>query len=90
MQTLNENTYETVDTSTEVDCLTFFDTKGSQSPNDEKGDTSNMDGNARAVYDEETEPIATQIEDNVTFEGNNPNVFNGEGSGLFRDEAQTK
>ncbi|GJR65558.1 ceroid-lipofuscinosis neuronal protein 5-like protein [Tanacetum coccineum] len=90
MQTLNENTYETVDTSTEVDCLTFFDTKGSQSPNDERGDTSNMDGNARVVYDEETELITTQIEDNVTFEGNNPNVFNGEGSGLFRDEAHTK
>ncbi|GJV12284.1 ribonuclease H-like domain-containing protein, partial [Tanacetum coccineum] len=44
MQALNESTCEPNDTSTEVDCLNFFDTKSSQSPNDEEGDTSIEDG----------------------------------------------
>ncbi|GKB63353.1 ribonuclease H-like domain-containing protein [Tanacetum coccineum] len=49
MQDLSKNTCVTDDTSTEVDWLCLFDTKISQSPNDEEGDTSNEDGNAGVV-----------------------------------------
>nr|GEX53367.1 ribonuclease H-like domain-containing protein [Tanacetum cinerariifolium] len=79
----------TDDTSTEVDWLGVFDTINSQSTNDEERDTSKEDGNARVVSHEETIPIATQIEENVTSEGNSQNFSIGEGSGLG-DEPQTK
>ncbi|GJU25897.1 hypothetical protein Tco_1164518 [Tanacetum coccineum] len=62
----------------------------SQSPNDKEGDTSNEDGNVGAVLNIKYVPIATQIEDNVTSEGNSQNGLNGEGSGLFRDEPHTE
>ncbi|GJV90271.1 integrase, catalytic region, zinc finger, CCHC-type containing protein [Tanacetum coccineum] len=72
-----------------VDWLCLFDTKSSQSPNDEEGDTSNEDGNAGVVPNpsEGTVSIATQIEENVT--SNSQNISNSDGYGL-RDEPQTK
>ncbi|GJW25106.1 hypothetical protein Tco_0038917 [Tanacetum coccineum] len=54
-------------------------------PNDEDGDTSNVVGNRRVVSDNcdiavenETATIATQIGDNLTFEGNDKNNQNGD------------
>ncbi|GJU39571.1 ribonuclease H-like domain-containing protein [Tanacetum coccineum] len=48
---------------------------------DKEGDTSNEDGNAGAVSNIKIVPIATQIEENVTFEGNNQSNSSGEGFG---------
>nr|GEX71717.1 ribonuclease H-like domain-containing protein [Tanacetum cinerariifolium] len=72
-----------------LDVWGFFDTISSQTPHDEKGDTSKEDGNAGAFSYEETIPIATQIEEHVTFEGKSQNFSIGEGFGL-RDEPQTE
>nr|GEW18890.1 ribonuclease H-like domain-containing protein [Tanacetum cinerariifolium] len=67
-----------------VDWFNFFDTKSSQSPNDEDGDSSTEDGKARAspIQNERVVPLATQKEDNVTFEGNNLSFSIGGSSGL--------
>nr|GEU82186.1 hypothetical protein [Tanacetum cinerariifolium] len=56
-------------------------------PYDEEKDLFNMEGNRIAVIDEcvntfedEVEPMVTQIKENVPSEGNTLNYFNGEGS----------
>nr|GEW05381.1 reverse transcriptase domain-containing protein [Tanacetum cinerariifolium] len=91
MQSLNKNDCVIDDTSTKVDWLNLFDTKRSQSPNDEDGDSSNEDGIAGAtpIPNEEVVPLTTQIEENVTSEGNSLNISSSDGSGL-RDEPQTE
>ncbi|GKD54506.1 hypothetical protein Tco_1287893, partial [Tanacetum coccineum] len=54
-----------------------INTQGSERPNDEERDTSNVEGNRTAtsdacnfIVDDEVEPVATQIGDSVTSEGN--------------------
>ncbi|GJX71818.1 hypothetical protein Tco_0308989 [Tanacetum coccineum] len=91
MQSVSNNYCVTDDTSIEVDWLNFFDTKSSQSPNDEEGDSSTEDGSAGAVpiQNKGVVPLATQIEDNVTSEGNSPSFSIGGGSDL-RDVSQTE
>ncbi|GJU30928.1 ribonuclease H-like domain-containing protein [Tanacetum coccineum] len=65
--------------------LNFFDVQIPVSPYDEKGDTSNVDGNPMMTSDDyftvedEVASVPTQIEDNVTFEGNIHMNKNGEG-----------
>nr|GFB76467.1 ribonuclease H-like domain-containing protein [Tanacetum cinerariifolium] len=63
----------------------------SQSPNDEEGDSSTEDGSAEAapIQNEGVVPLATQIKDNVTSEGNNLSFSIGGGSGLS-DVSQTE
>nr|GEW79469.1 ribonuclease H-like domain-containing protein [Tanacetum cinerariifolium] len=46
--------------------------------------------NSGAVSNLETIHIATQIEEDVTFEGNSQNISNGEDSGIFRHEPHTE
>nr|GEV91664.1 ribonuclease H-like domain-containing protein [Tanacetum cinerariifolium] len=84
MQSVSNNDCVTNDTSTEVDWLNFFDTKSSQSPYDEEGDSSTEDGSAGAatIQNKGLVPLETQIEDNVTSKGNSPKFSIGGGSGL--------
>ncbi|PWA46362.1 winged helix-turn-helix DNA-binding domain, Heat shock transcription factor family [Artemisia annua] len=71
-----------------VNSLNFFDIYGSESPNDKEGDPSNVEGNGRVSLDDnvntvnkEDATIATQIDDTISSEGINQNVFNGEDHG---------
>nr|GEW46668.1 ribonuclease H-like domain-containing protein [Tanacetum cinerariifolium] len=66
---------------------------GIQSLIDEERDPSNVKGNGCAasddyveIVDDELVAIATQIDDSITFEGNNQSIFNGDGSNNFRNE----
>lgn len=65
----------------------FFDVQRPKSPNDEERDTSNGDGNTGVDYDDCVNTfedgvagVATQIEENVTSEGNISESQNGVGS----------
>ncbi|PWA48590.1 hypothetical protein CTI12_AA464480 [Artemisia annua] len=69
-------------------------TEGSQSPNDEEGDPSNVEGNRRAAFDDceitvedEAVTIATQMGENgVTSEGTSSQNQNGEGPSNTEEE----
>ncbi|PWA54366.1 reverse transcriptase, RNA-dependent DNA polymerase, Gag-polypeptide of LTR copia-type [Artemisia annua] len=71
-----------------VNSLNFFDTHGSESPNDEEGDPSNVEGSGRVSSDDSVHPVneedaatATQIDDTITSEGTSQNTLNGEDHG---------
>ncbi|GJR51864.1 putative RNA-directed DNA polymerase [Tanacetum coccineum] len=66
MQDSSKNTCESDDTSTKVNFLNFFNTKSSQSPNDEEGDTSNEDDNAGAVSNLEITKVRRSTRPKVT------------------------
>ncbi|GJX01703.1 hypothetical protein Tco_0185616 [Tanacetum coccineum] len=66
--------------------LNFFDAQSPIRPYDEEGDTYNVDGNigvnsddCNITVEDEVAVVATQIEDNVTSEGNVQTNQNGEG-----------
>ncbi|GJS93647.1 ribonuclease H-like domain-containing protein [Tanacetum coccineum] len=66
--------------------LNIFDVQSPIRPYDEEGDNSNMDGNIGVTFDDcnitvedEVAGVATQIKDNVTYEGNVLTNQNGEG-----------
>nr|GEW98332.1 ribonuclease H-like domain-containing protein [Tanacetum cinerariifolium] len=70
---------------TGVNSLIFFDVQISESPYDEEGDTSNVEGSRNVTSDDyvntiedEVTTISTQIEENFTFEGHGQNDSNGE------------
>lgn len=76
-----------------VNNLNFFDIHGSESPNDEEGDPSNVEGSGMVPLDDCVNTVSeggatttTKIEDTITSEGTNQNVFNGEDQNVQMEE----
>ncbi|GJU04154.1 ribonuclease H-like domain-containing protein [Tanacetum coccineum] len=92
---LNKNKVTHVFNESEEHNLNFFDVQSPIRPYDEEGDTSNEDGNTgvtsndyNITVEDEVAGVATQIEDNVTSEGNVQNNQNGEGLSNMLETSQ--
>ncbi|GJX69798.1 hypothetical protein Tco_0305525 [Tanacetum coccineum] len=84
MKSINKFANESANES-EVNSFNFLTLKDLNDPMMKRGNTSNVEGNRRVASDDcnitvedEAATIATQIGDNVTFEGNVHNSQNGE------------